>query len=90
MAKSSTSFKKGQSGNPKGAPLKDNCLTNLLKKNLDKQKFIKSVCENAYNGDVTAQKYIFDRLDGKVPDTIKHEIEKVIFELQVPDDLKDE
>ncbi len=71
--KNSKSWKKGQSGNLKGAPKKENSITNLLKEKLDKDKFVEKLIELANSGDIRAIQMIYDRSDGKVTDIIKHE-----------------
>jgi hypothetical protein len=71
-----TSWKPGQSGNPKGAPKKDESLTGLLRTFLNgvdpgtgaprKQLFIEQAIVNAMKGDSTITKYLWDRLDGQM------------------------
>lgn len=71
----STAWKKGQSGNPKGAPQKDESITFLMKKFLEscpegqektyKQIFVeKAYAKAVKDGDVTAQKMIWNYIDG--------------------------
>lgn len=73
-----TPFKPGVSGNPKGRPKKEYCLTDILKeqgnwedvdtdngKITRKDAIAKKLWDMAMNDDVVALKYLFDRLDGK-------------------------
>ena len=60
----------GQSGNPNGRPPKGECLTDLLKQKLDKDKFIAKVIELAEAGDTTCIRYIWERIEGKIPEHI--------------------
>lgn len=70
----------GQSGNPKGRPKKNVCLTSLLKEELqkinpqDKQKrtwaqlIILATMKLALKGNAAALKEVWDRIDGKIKD----------------------
>ena len=70
MAKTKTSWKKGESGNKNGAPKKEHSLTNILKEKLDKNKFTAKLIELAEKGDIRAIQMIYERIDGKVKDEI--------------------
>lgn len=82
-----TSWKKGQSGNPKGAPRKDESLTGLLRAYMDetvnpegrkrKDAFIQAVAKHAVKGDATLIKYIWDRLDGQMKQEILMQTQRI-------------
>lgn len=66
-----TQFRPGRSGNPIGSSKKQR-FTNALVKRLDEQDlddpFIKAGLEMALDGDFNFWKYIYERIEGKVPD----------------------
>jgi len=83
-------WEKGESGNPKGRPKQEYCLTDILKeqgndedyvtddgeKTTRKQAISKKLWALALAGDVAAIKYLFDRVDGKPLQTIEAEVIK--------------
>lgn len=76
MARSSTTWKKGQSGNPNGPPKKGESLTELMKeylngnygnkedKPLRKKIFIERVYQLAMKGDPTCMRMMWSYMDG--------------------------
>ncbi len=62
-------FKEGQSGNPNGRPLKGYSITDWFKNMLDsdpevKDKIGKSILNKALEGDIAAQKLVWNYMDG--------------------------
>lgn len=82
-------WKPGQSGNLKGRPPKDICITSLVKEFLVKEAqggkthaqlvaeaIVKLAEDYHFKGNVAAIRELLDRIEGKVPDT--HKIESDI------------
>ena len=71
-------WKKGTSGNPRGRPKKQDCLTHLLREEIqkispaDREKrtwkllIVRATLQLAMKGNATALKEVWERLDGKV------------------------
>lgn len=81
MPKVSTSYKPGQSGNPKGRPPKEWTWSGLLKEMMEqteadgepvKAKIARALKLKAYEGDVVAIKEIGNRIDGMPKQAVEH------------------
>ena len=65
----------GQSGNPAGRPKKGMALTDILAAKVDKEAIAERLIELAMErGDITALKYIYDRIDGRPKETIEQTV----------------
>lgn len=79
MAKNATSFKKGQISNPKGAPKKEESLTNLMQtflqeiptgeKKTYKELFVRKCFALAMKGDTPTMRLIWNYLEGMPRET---------------------
>jgi hypothetical protein len=56
--------------NPSGRPPKGQALTDILKLKVDKEEIAELLLEQARKGDMTAIKYIYDRVDGAPKQTL--------------------
>lgn len=77
-------WKPGQSGNPKGRPPKELCITSLIKEELEEvlraeggnitfaRAFAKALIRKAIKGHNVAMKELLERVDGKVPLPLEH------------------
>lgn len=75
-------WKPGVSGNPNGRPPKGEALTDILNSKLDKEQIVDKMIEIAVEKeDLSAIKYIFDRLDGRPKESIEHsgDMERPVF-----------
>jgi len=73
-------WKPGESGNPRGRPKKDVCLTTLAKAALEAdpelaQKAVKKWLDQVVKGDAVARRELLDRLEGRVPVPVQAKIE---------------
>jgi uncharacterized protein DUF5681 len=76
-------WKKGTRGNPRGRPKKQDCLTHLLREEIQricpadrekrtwKELIVRATLQLAMKGNATALKEVWERLDGKVLQTEK-------------------
>lgn len=87
MSNKETQFKKGISGNYKGAPKKEESITHLMKQYLRKtvnigknkkreykQLFVEKALQLALKGDMTAMKLIWNYMDGLPLQKIENEL----------------
>lgn len=86
MAKTSTSFKKGEVHNPNGRPPKGYSITEWFKEMLNSKPEVKdaigkSIMTKALEGDVTAQKMVWQYMDGMPKQAIDGQMEIKISNL---------
>ena len=68
-------FEPGKSGNPAGRAPKEQALTDVLREKVNKEAIAEKLIEIAMEkGDISALKYIYDRIDGKPIETIKQHV----------------
>jgi len=84
MPSKDTQFKPGNNANPNGRPKKEYCLTDILKEQGEtedvqtsngqkisrKNALGQKLWAMAMGGDITAMRYVYDRIDGKPNQTI--------------------
>jgi len=70
-------FKPGQSGNPSGRPKKDRELTAALEQVVDKVALADKLNEMAIAGDMSAIRYIYDRIEGTPTQRHEFDIDEV-------------
>lgn len=66
MAKNQTSFKKGQSGNPKGAPKRDWSWSSVLEKAVQKAIKLKKTGKNVTVKEIVAESLVDQAIKGNV------------------------
>jgi hypothetical protein len=68
---SDTRWKPGQSGNPNGRPPKGQSLTEILKEKVNPEDVAEKLIQLAIEKeDMTALKYIYDRIDGRPKESV--------------------
>jgi len=79
-------FQKGQIANPNGRPKKGFALSELLRSKMDKDKIVAKLLEKAYEGEDSALKEVFDRVEGKA--TQRHELEHEYKQSEFAEEIK--
>lgn len=99
--KGNPSWRKGLSGNPNGRPPKPVCVTDILREigaQVDpktKRTKLVAAClecfEKAAHGDLDSLKFIVERTEGKVKDTLaieKIDVPPIVLRLPTPEELQ--
>ena len=84
-------FLPGWKGGP-GRPPKGAALTDILRDKVDKEAIAERLIELAMKrGDITALKYIYDRIDGKPVETVNQTVLNLpeVVEIDLSDDQTD-
>jgi hypothetical protein len=96
MPKVSTSWKEGESGNPNGRPKKGYSITEYFKEMLNskpevKDALTKSILKKALEGDTTAQKMVWNYMDGmpKQNMDLTSDGERLVFKIVKDSTLED-
>ena len=62
-------YQPGHAGGP-GRPKKGHSLTDALEAKIDKEELATMLIDKAKSGDITAMKYVYDRIEGKPTETV--------------------
>src|SRR5579863_1905645 len=64
IMRNKTSWRKGQTGNPRGRPRSEEDLGALLRRTIDRKRFAEKLCDLCYAGDVQAMRLLLAYTDG--------------------------